>query len=136
MSPPETRVVTVGESGLGPYGQVVVAGRHLLGADEPEAMGGRDTGPDPFEHVMAGLGACTAMTLRMYATRKGWPLERVTVTVRQPPTPVGERTRFVRQIALQGSLDAVQRARLLDIADRCPVHLLLQHGATVETIPA
>lgn len=132
---PHPRVVTVGESGLGAYGQVVVAGRHLIGADEPEAMGGRDTGPDPFELVMAGLGACTAMTLRMYATRKDWPLARVSVTVRHEKRPAGAGPRdlFTRVIRIEGALDDDQRARLVAIADKCPVHQTRTVGAAVAT---
>jgi putative redox protein len=126
------RIVTVGESGIGPYGQIVVAGRHLIGADEPEGLGGRDTGPDPFELVMAGLGACTSMTVRMYAERKGWPVQRVVVTVRQAD-PVDGRTRFVRQIAIQGEIDGDQRRRLVEIANKCPVHRALEAGAHIET---
>src|ERR1700694_4482848 len=74
--------VTVTESGLGPYAQFVTVGRHVMGADEPEPLGGRDTGASPYEYLLAGLGACTAMTLRMYATRKSWPLEKIAVELR------------------------------------------------------
>ncbi|MDQ1081755.1 OsmC family protein [Pseudoroseomonas cervicalis] len=140
MSPPAEAApsdaahsVTVAESGLGPYGQIIRAGRHLAVADEPEALGGLDSGPTPFEHVMSGLGACTAITLRMYAARKSWPLQRVVVRVRQAPPQPGARPRFLREIALLGALDAEQRVRLLQIAGRCPVHLLLESGAEIAT---
>ncbi len=129
-----TREVTIGESGLGPYGQIVVAGRHVLSADEREAMGGRDTGADPFELVMGGLGACTLMTLRMYANRKGWPLGRLAVTISYSRDTATRRDRFRRAITLAGDLDDTQRARLLEIATHCPVHRLLAHGADIETV--
>lgn len=130
------RLVTVSESGNGPYGQVVTAGRHLFGADEPESAGGRDTGPDPFELVMAGLGACTAMTLRMVAERKGWALRKVSVSLRHAKRIAGdggETDVFERTIDLDGDLDADQRRRLLDVADRCPVGRTLARGSVVTT---
>ncbi|BBE72825.1 OsmC family protein [Oharaeibacter diazotrophicus] len=130
------RLVTVAESGNGPYGQVVTAGRHVFGADEPEAVGGRDTGPDPFELVMAGLGACTAMTVRMYAERKGWAVRKVTVTLRHARR-VGADGRdtdvFERVLDIDGDLDAAQRDRLVEIAAKCPVGLTLGRGSEVVT---
>jgi len=130
------RLVTVAESGNGPYGQVVTAGRHVFGADEPEAVGGRDTGPDPFELVMAGLGACTAMTVRMYADRKGWTLRRVAVTLRHARRVDGdgdETDVFERVLDVDGDLDAAQRHRLVEIADKCPVGLTLGRCSDVVT---
>jgi len=130
------RLVKVAENGAGPYGQVVTAGRHVLGADEPEAVGGRDGGPDPFELVMAGLGACTSMTLRMYAERKGWAIRRIAVDLRHVRR-VGADGReidvFERVLDVDGDLDADQRVRLVEIADKCPVGRMLAHGAEVAT---
>ncbi|MFA5120128.1 OsmC family protein [Zavarzinia sp.] len=135
MSEENRHAVRVAESGNGRYGQIVTIGHHVFGADEPEAMGGLDSGPDPFELVMAGLGACTAMTLRMYAARKQWPLEHIDVTVRQLKVVAADgktqRDKFERRIVLKGALDAEQRARLIQVADACPVSKMLQAGAEV-----
>ncbi|TDP49039.1 OsmC family protein [Zavarzinia compransoris] len=140
MSEQQRHEVTVRESGNGRFGQVVTVGRHVFGADEHEAMGGLDTGPDPFELVMAGLGACTTMTIRMYAARKNWPLDDVSVVVRQMKVVTAEgkplRDRFIRRITLSGALDAGQRARLIEIADHCPVSKLLTAGAEVTAVDA
>lgn len=132
--------VTVTESGNGPYGQIVAAGHHVLGADEPEKFGGHDTGLSPFEYLMAGLGACTAMTLRMYAERHRLPLERVSIQLTHKRVAAsdgsGLRDHFQRVITLSGALDATQRARLLEIAERCPVSQTLQRASTVESVLA
>jgi uncharacterized OsmC-like protein/alpha-beta hydrolase superfamily lysophospholipase len=121
--------------------QDVMAGplHHVL-ADEPESYGGTDRGLTPYQFLAAGLGACTSMTIRMYARRKGWPLDHVSVDVRHDRVHAqdagnGDKPldRFQRLIRLEGDLDAEQRARLLEIADKCPVHRTLEHGASVET---
>jgi putative redox protein len=129
--------VTVVESGNGPYGQVVTIGRHVMGADEPERRGGKDTGPSPYELLMAGLGACTAMTVRMYAARHGWPLERIAIELRHDlidaPDGAGKIDRFQRDMTLTGALTDEQRGRLLAIADRCPVTRTLMRPSTVTT---
>ncbi len=135
-------VVVVSENGRGPYGQRITAGRHVLGADEPAPIG-HDTGPSPYDLLLAGLGACTSMTLRMYAERKGWPLEGVTVSLRHSrihakdcadcDTQSGQLDRIERVIELTGVLDAEQRQRLLEIADRCPVHRTLHSEVDVDT---
>lgn len=133
------RLVTVAESGNGPYGQIVEAGRHRLTADEPEAAGGHDGGPDPFELVMAGLGACTSMTVRMYADRKGWAVRRVSVALRHKrriSTDGHESDVFERVLTVEGDLDADQRGRLKEIADRCPVGRTLARASEVVTILA
>lgn len=128
-------IVTVTESGLGPYAQFVTVGRHVMGADEPEPLGGRDTGASPYEYLLAGLGACTAMTLRMYAARKAWPLEKVAVELRHDkiitPSGVGKIDRFERVIRLTGPLTSEQTSRLLEVADKCPVSQTLQHPSIV-----
>ena len=129
--------VSVQETGNGPYAQVVNMGRHVLGADEPEDLGGRDTGPSPYQFVMAGLGACTSMTLRMYATRHGWPLEKTSVlvthskTARHDGSPPSDT--FERTIYLTGPLADEQRGRLLEVADKCPVSQTLQRVSTVRS---
>lgn len=141
----EPGLVVVSENGRGPYGQRITAGRHVLSADEPQPVG-HDTGPTPYDLLLAGLGACTSMTLRMYATRKQWPLETVTVSLRHSrihatdcaecTTQTGELDRVNRTIRLTGDLDASQRQRLLEMADRCPVHRTLHGEADVRTVLA
>jgi len=115
--------------------QDVQSGRHQLVVDEPVADGGTDAGPTPYDLLLAALGACTAMTVRMYARRKGWPLDDIEVRLRHEKihardcaeceTKEGRLDHVEREIALHGSLDASQRARLLEIANRCPVHRTL-----------
>ncbi|MBX3663706.1 MAG: OsmC family protein [Burkholderiales bacterium] len=135
--------VIVRETGEGPYTQSIVAGPHRLRADEPAALGGNDSGFTPYELLLSGLGACTSMTLRMYAEKKKWPLQRVTVELRHRKidaadcpdcrTREGKVDRIERTIALEGELDGVQRARLLEIANRCPVHRTLHSEIVVRT---
>lgn len=115
-------------------------GHHLV-ADEPRAYGGTNQGLSPYGLVSAGLGACTNMTIRMYARRKGWPLERVSVDVshdkmhaQDAETTLGDKIdTWRRRITLKGPLDTEQRARLLEIADKCPVHRTLERSSTVIT---
>ena len=119
-------------------------GRHRLIADEPVKDGGLDSGPGPYDLVLAGLGACTAMTLRLYAERKALPLERVTVELNHSrvhaadcetcETKEGMIDRIERAIALRGNLDAQQRERLMEIADKCPVHRTLTSEVDIRTI--
>jgi uncharacterized OsmC-like protein/fermentation-respiration switch protein FrsA (DUF1100 family) len=136
--------VVVRENGAGPFAQDVFAGPHRLSADEPPSVGGRDTGPTPYGLLLAALGACTSMTMRMYARRKELPLERVTVRLRHEKihardceeceTREGKIDRIEREIAIEGpELDPAQRARLLEIADRCPVHRTLHSEVRIET---
>lgn len=137
MSDPLESAVVVTESGNGPYAQFVTAGRHVMGADEPEKLGGRDTGPSPYEFLLAGLGACTAMTLRMYAGRHNWPLDAISVSLTHEKIPspdgTGRIDQFRRAITLSGKLTDEQRARLLDIASRCPVSQTLSRPSTLVT---
>jgi putative redox protein len=128
--------VLVEDTGVGKFQVQVTVGSVRFFADEPVNVGGLGSGPSPHELVSAGLGACTAMTARLYAERKGWPLEHTRVSVShekidgQDPPDV-----FHRRIAFEGPLDAGQTARLFEIADRCPVHRALEHGSRVETAP-
>lgn len=134
-SPTRSLAVNVYENGAGRYAQTIDIGRHRLAADEPTAMGGNDTGPAPYDLLLASLGACTSMTLRMYAERKGWPLKRVTVTLFHEKihaedcanceTREGKLDRILRIIKIEGTLDREQEQRLMEIADKCPVHRTL-----------
>lgn len=127
----------------GPFLTRILAGQHHLVADEPEDIGGENLGPTPYELVAAGLGACTAMTIKMYVNRKGWPLDEVNVhlsydgkykedceSCEEKESKIG---RFIRKIELKGSLDKKQKERILAIANKCPVHRTLVQGADVET---
>ena len=135
-------VVRVAEADPDGFLQDVTAGpaHHLL-ADEPEAYGGTNKGLSPYGLLSAALGACTSMTIRMYARRKKWPLAHVRVDVthdkvhaQDAGTQVAEKIdTFRRAITLTGDLDAEQRKRLLEIADKCPVHRTLERSSTIET---
>ena len=109
----------------------VAVGRHSLTIDEPPALGGQDAGPAPYDVLLASLGACTAITLRMYAERKAWPLTAVEVDLRHYKE--GDRSKIERVLHLTGDLDDTQRGRLADIAERTPVTLTLKGGADIAT---
>jgi uncharacterized OsmC-like protein len=138
--------VLVTESDARPYGQRIVAGGHELLADEPGEIGGADTGPTPYDLLLAGLGACTSMTVRMYADRKGWPLRQVSVRLRHQrihakdcavcETEIGFLDHIEREVRLDGDLTSEQRARLIAIAERCPVHRSLNSEVIITTEPA
>ena len=135
MSPaPADGVVRVAETGAGKFQVRIEAGGAVLLGDEPVSVGGMASGPTPYELVAAGLGACTAMTLRLYAERKGLPLERASVEVRhekrmtETPPDVFERT-----LTLDGLLTEEQRARMFEIADKCPVHRTLEGSSRIVT---
>lgn len=125
------------------YASTVTARTHTLKADEPAALGGTDQGPTPYEYLAAALGSCTAITLRMYADRKEWPLESIDVEVSHEKvhaddcdcetTATGRIDLISRLITLHGDLDQVQRARLMEIADKCPVHRTLTGDIVVKT---
>ncbi|MDP1630802.1 MAG: OsmC family protein [Caulobacter sp.] len=109
----------------------IAMGRHALTADEAPALGGRDAGPGPYDLLLAGLAACTSITLRMYAARKQWPLTDITVDL-EHRKPDG-RSKIARTLHLTGDLTEDQRARLADIAERTPVTLTLKDGADIVT---
>ena len=113
----------------------MTVGPHALAADEGAEVGGGDAGPAPFELLMAALGACTSMTIRMYAEKKGWKVEGVQVDLSHEALDVkeGPRVRLRRDIRIRGALDAEQRRRLLEIAERCPVHRVLTEGVVMAT---
>ncbi|AMY12313.1 OsmC-like protein [Luteitalea pratensis] len=112
------------------YDTSMTARTHTFAADEPAEVGGTDTAPTPLELLMGSLASCTAITLRMYAERKAWPLEGVDVQVHYTSTPIPS---FVKHITMRGSLDDGQKARLLEIAERCPVAKLLRSGVAMES---
>lgn len=122
--------VIVRENKQGRYQQEVIAGQHRLVADEPVSHGGGDAGPAPFDFLMAGLGACTSMTLRMYAERKGLTLTSVEVALAHSKVEIDgvQRDHIQRDITLVGELTPEQRQRLLEIANKCPVHRALSNA--------
>ncbi len=127
-------IVVVAENGKGRYQQAVSAGQHQLIADEPASMGGGDAGPAPFDFIMSGLGACTSMTLRMYAERKSLPLTGISVALSHDKIEVDGvmRDRISRDITLEGDLSEEQRQRLLEIANKCPVHRALSQSMLLD----
>jgi putative redox protein len=144
VDPREAVVVT--DAGTGRYTQRITAGHHVLTTDEPVSVGGADAGPNPYELLLAALGACTSMTLRMYADRKGVPLRRTTVRLRhdrvhakdcaQTEQRIGMLSRIRREITMEGPLTDEDRERLVEIADRCPVHRTLSSEIAFETTGA
>jgi len=134
--------VVVSGSAAG-FAQEIHAGRHRLAGDEPISAGGTDTGPGPYDLLLAALGACTSMTVGLYARRKQWPLESVTVRLRHSKihaaacesceTKEGRLDRIQRDIELHGSLSDEQRARLIEIANKCPVHRTLTPEIDIRT---
>lgn len=134
-------VVVQGASGR--FAQDVEIGPHRLRADEPVAVGGDDTGPGPYDLLLAALGACTSMTIKLYAERKHWPVEQITVRLRHAKihasdcadceTREGKIDRIERDIELVGDLSPEQRTRLLEIANLCPVHRTLRSEIEIAT---
>ena len=124
------RNVAVGWAG-GKLQQDIEVSGHRIHSDEEVANGGEDTGATPHELLLAALGSCTAMTLKVYAERKGWPLEDVKVTLNAANSEGGYV--ITRRVAVSGQLDAEQRQRLLEIANKCPVHRTLTGEITINT---
>jgi len=138
----EIRSVVVRGS-AGGFAQEILAGPHRMSADEPVSAGGGETGPTPYDLLLSALGACTSITLGIYARRKGWPLAEVTVNLRHSKihaidcaeceTKEGMLDRIERDIHLTGSLTDEQRSKLLDIANKCPVHRTLTSKSEIVT---
>jgi len=137
------RNVVVRETRNSKFQQTVTVGPHNMLADEPVAAGGQDSGPGPYDFLLAGLGACTSMTMRLYADRKSLPLDRVTVALKHSKiyandcaeceTREGMLDQIERVISIDGALDADQRQRLMEIADKCPVHRTLKSEIRIVT---
>ena len=136
--------VVVTEAGDGKYAQTINVGRHWLRADEPPSVGGDDSGPSPYQLLSAALGACTSITLRMYADQKELPLDNVTVTVKhgkihaddcaECETRVGRVDKIEREIRIEGDLTDEQRKKLMKIADKCPVHRTLHSEVVIKSM--
>ena len=138
----ERREAVVRGSAKG-FMQEITVGEHRLNSDEPLSLGGTDTGPTPYDLLISALGACTSMTISLYARRKKWPLESVSVRLRHSKihaadcadcdTKVGRLDRIEGEIELEGDLSEEQRSRLLEIANKCPVHRTLTSEIDVRT---
>ena len=138
----EAAHVTVHGNAKG-FAQKVELGSHQLDVDEPVSYGGTDTGASPYDLILAALGACTSMTIGLYARKRGWPLEDITVSLRHSKihakdcddceTKEGRVDRIERDIHLTGSLSDEQRAKLMEIADKCPVHQTLTSEINIKT---
>jgi putative redox protein len=135
--------VIVASTGMGPFEQILLDGRHTLRADEPVAVGGGDVGPSPYELLLMALGSCTSMTINMDATRKKWALDQVVVRLRHERAypddcvncedPKSKIDRIWCSIELVGALDDAQRTRLMEIARQCPVHRTLTNKIEIRT---
>ena len=138
-SPPHVIV----RGGGGGFAQEFEIGPHHLKGDEPVAFGGTDVGPSPYDFLLAALGTCTSMTISLYARRKSWPLEKVTVSLHHSKihatdcaeceTKVGKIDRIEREIQLTGALTSEQRSKLMEMAERCPVHQTLTSEINIRT---
>jgi len=136
--------VLVRETNGGKFQQEILSGPHRMLADEPVKLGGLDSGPGPYDFLLAGLGACTSMTIRLYADFKKIPLDNVSVRLSHNKihaedcenceTKVGMVDRIERAVTLEGTLDAEQRKRLMEIADKCPVHRTLESEISIRTV--
>ena len=139
---PGPRTITVHGSAAG-FAQEIAIDQHRLRADEPLSVGGTDTGPTPYDLLLAALGSCTSITVAMYARRKNWPLDAMTVRMShskvhaadcaEAETKVGMLDHVHRDVEFSGPLSEEQRARLLDIASKCPVHRTLESEIVIET---
>ena len=126
--------VIIDETNTGMFQVKVRAGSSTFLVDEPAAVGGLDSGPNPYDLLSAAVGSCSLMTMRLYANRKQWPLERIRVKVTHHRDGLAGRDRFVREIQLIGSLTEEQRQRIIAISKRCPVHLTMERGSDIETV--
>lgn len=116
-----------------PYETHLSTGSQVIVVDEPADVGGQDRGMNPGELLAGSLASCTVITLRMYADRKGWPLDSVVAHVDYATDPETKRALFTMQLILNGDLTEAQRAQLLDVADRCPIHRLLENPVDFAT---
>lgn len=121
--------VTITENGNGPYGQTIRVGPHVYTADEPESLGGHNSGPTPIEHLAAALGGCTLATVRMYARRKNMPIPPLTITV----SKTDGQFAFHRLIKPATPLTAEMREKIMEMANKCPVHKMMEAGCTITT---
>jgi putative redox protein len=126
--------VIIDETNTGKFQVKVRAGSSTFLVDEPAAVGGLDSGPNPYDLLGAAVGSCSLMTMRLYANRKQWPLERIRVKVTHHRDGLAGRDRFVREIQLIGALTEDQRQRIIAISKRCPVHLTIERGSDIETV--
>lgn len=139
----DNTILTVSSSEKGKYAQEIIAGKHLLIGDEPVAVGGNDLGPSPYDYLLAALGTCTSMTLRMFADLKKIPLEKVTVQLKHEKkyatdcaeceNNTAKLDHIERNITLIGNLTQEQREKLLEIANKCPVHRTLTSKIIITT---
>lgn len=134
MAQADSETVVVAETGAGKYQVEARVGDTAFLIDEPVSAGGLGSGPNPYSLLSAALGSCTAMTIRLYANRKSWPLDRVRVAVRHSRANLQANDVFEADITLEGALDDAQRARLMEIGERCPVHLTLARGSQVRNV--
>lgn len=132
-----SQVIVTSQPGKG-LQQEIKAGKHSLRADAGTDIGGNDSGPNPHELMLSALGACTSMTLQLFAQRRGWELESVTVelneeTVENPELPGKKMPKITRKVAVTGNLNAEQLESLKQIADKCPIHKLLTESKQIVT---
>ena len=125
--------VVVEATGFGRFQVEVHGGSSSFLIDEPVTVGGLGSGPNPYDLLVSALGACTLMTVRLYANHKNWPLDRIRVRVTRRRRGLNIRDLFETEVLLEGALDDVQRARLIEIAGHCPVHRTLEHGVEFST---
>ncbi len=126
--------IVVDETNRGQFQAEVKTSSASFLVDEPAASGGLGTGPNPYDLLSAAIGSCTLMTVRLFADKRKWPLEHVRVKVTHHRKDAQSRDLFVKEIELTGALDETQKARLLDVSKRCPVHLTMTRGSDVETV--
>jgi putative redox protein len=134
MSANAGETTLVAETGLGRFQVEVRVGKTAFLADEPAEVGGLGSGPNPYDLLNAALGTCKTMTIRLYANRKNWPLEHVEVAVRHRRADLNAKDMFEVGVTLKGDLDESQRAKLMEIGERCPVSITLARGSDVRSV--